>query len=47
MVKFIDKEVFSEHKHCDNAATIANSENARSKMGASSAGKHEYGGKAR
>jgi hypothetical protein len=24
---------FSEHKHCDNAATNANSENDRSRMG--------------
>jgi hypothetical protein len=37
-VKFIDKQGLSEHKHCDNAATNANSENARSRMEESSAG---------
>jgi hypothetical protein len=44
---FIDKSRLSEHKYCDNAATNANSENARSRMVASSAGKREYGGKGR
>jgi hypothetical protein len=39
--------VLSEHKHCDNAATNQNSENVRSKIGASSAEKGEYGGKGR
>jgi hypothetical protein len=34
-----------EHKHCDNAATNANSENTRGRREASSAGKHEYGAK--
>jgi hypothetical protein len=34
----------NEHKHCDNAATNANSENARSRMEATSARKREYGG---
>jgi hypothetical protein len=43
----IDKYGLSEHKHCDNAATNANSENARSRMEASSVGKCEYGGKGR
>jgi hypothetical protein len=33
--------------HCDNAATNANSENARSRMEASSTGNHKYGGKLR
>jgi hypothetical protein len=46
-VKFIDKYGLSEHKHCDNAATNANSENTRSRMEASSAGKSEYEGKGR
>jgi hypothetical protein len=32
----------SEHKHCDNAATNANSKNIRSRMEASSVGKHGY-----
>jgi hypothetical protein len=35
----IDKYGLSEHKHCDIAATNANSENARSRMEASSVGK--------
>jgi hypothetical protein len=39
--------VLSEHRNCDNTATIANSENARSRMVASSAGKCEYGGQRR
>jgi hypothetical protein len=47
MVKFIDKYGLSEHKHCDNAATNANSENARSRIEARSAGKRAYGGKGR
>jgi hypothetical protein len=45
MVKFIDKYGLSELKHCDKAATNANSKNARSRMEASSVGKREYGGK--
>jgi hypothetical protein len=45
MVKLIDKYGLSEHKHCDNAAINTNSENARSRMEASSAGKREYGAK--
>jgi hypothetical protein len=44
-VTFIDKQVLSEHKHCDNAATNANSENVRSRMEATSAGKRGYGDK--
>jgi hypothetical protein len=47
MVKFIDKYGLSEHEHCDNAATNVNSKNARSRMEASSVGKHEYRGKGR
>jgi hypothetical protein len=43
----MDKYGLSGHKHCDNVATNANSKNARSRMEASSAGKHEYGGKGR
>jgi hypothetical protein len=35
----------SEYKHCENAATNVNSENARSRMVASSAGKHGSGEK--
>jgi len=34
--------LLSEHKHCDNTATNSNSENARSRMVASFAGKHGY-----
>jgi hypothetical protein len=41
----VDKLGLSEHKHCDNAATNANSENGRNRMVASSVGKREYGGK--
>jgi hypothetical protein len=37
--------VLSEHKHCDNAATDANSENARSRMVATSVGKGGCGDK--
>jgi hypothetical protein len=40
MVKF---KGLSEHKHCNKAATNANSENTRSRIGASSVGKGEYG----
>ena len=29
---FTDFSILSEHKHCDNAATNSNSENARSRM---------------
>jgi hypothetical protein len=47
MVKFIDKKGLSEHKHCDIVATYANSENARSRTEASSAGKREHGGEGR
>jgi hypothetical protein len=47
MVKFIDKKGLSEHKHSDNAANGANSENARSRMWATSAGKRECRGKGR
>jgi hypothetical protein len=47
MLKFIDKNGLSECKHCDNVVTNANSEIARSRMEASSAGKREYGGKGR
>jgi hypothetical protein len=36
------KQGLSEHKHCDNAATNANSENTRSRMEACSAGKRGY-----
>jgi hypothetical protein len=43
----IDKSRLSEHNRSDNAATNANSENARSRMVASSAGKRGYGGKER
>jgi hypothetical protein len=43
-VKF--KEL-SEHKHCDNAATNANSEHGRSRMKASSAEMREYRGNGR
>jgi hypothetical protein len=39
--------MFSEYKHCDIAATNANSENAGSRIEASSAGKREYGDKGR
>jgi len=39
--------LLSEHKHCDNAATNSNSENARSRMVASFAGKRGYGNKGR
>jgi hypothetical protein len=46
-VKFIDKKGLSEQKHCDIAPTNVNSENARSRMEASSAGKRKYGGKGR
>jgi len=35
----------SEHKHCDNAATNSNSENARSRIGGKFAGKRGYGDK--
>jgi hypothetical protein len=45
-VQLINKG-FLKHKHCDSTATNANSENARSRMEASSAWKHEYGGKGR
>jgi hypothetical protein len=44
---YINKWWLSEHKHCDNVATNANTENAKIRMEASSAGKHEYGGKGR
>jgi hypothetical protein len=44
-VKVIDKQGLSEPKHCDNAETNANSENARSRMEVSSTGKRESGGK--
>ena len=37
----------SEPKHCDNVATNSNSENARSRMVANSAGKRGYGDKGR
>jgi hypothetical protein len=37
----------SEHKHCDNVTTNVNTDNARSRMEASSAGKHRCGGKGR
>jgi hypothetical protein len=37
--------MFSEHKQCDIVATNANSDNVRRRMGASSAGMHEYEGK--
>jgi hypothetical protein len=47
MVKFIDKEGLSEHKHCDNVVINANSENTRSRMVLCSAVKCEYGGKER
>jgi hypothetical protein len=47
MVKCIDKQGLSEHKQCDNVGSNANSKIARSRMEASSAGKHEYGGKGR
>jgi hypothetical protein len=47
MAKFIDKYGLSEHKHCDNTATDANSENAISRMEASSVGKRVQGGKGR
>jgi hypothetical protein len=47
MVKFIDQLRLFEHKNCDNVATNANSENARSRTEASSAGKHEYGDEGR
>jgi hypothetical protein len=40
-------EGLSEHKHGDDVANNANSENTRSRMLASSAGKREYGDKAR
>jgi hypothetical protein len=43
-LKFINKSRLSEHKHFDNMAN-ANSGNARSRMEANSAGKHEYGSK--
>jgi hypothetical protein len=43
----IDKYGHSEHKHCDNAATNANSENARRRMVANSERRREYGGKGR
>jgi hypothetical protein len=43
-VKF-NKLALSEHRQCDNAATNANSESARSSMEASSAGRREYGAK--
>jgi hypothetical protein len=39
--------VASEHKHCDNVATNWKSENARSRMVASSAEKRGYGDKGR
>ena len=35
--------MLSEHKHCDNAATTLNSENARSRIGCRFAGKCGYG----
>jgi hypothetical protein len=38
-VRFIDKRGLSKHKHCDNVATNANSENGRSRIEASFAGK--------
>jgi hypothetical protein len=38
---------FLNTKHCDNMATNVNSENGRSRIEESSAGKHEYGGKSR
>jgi hypothetical protein len=47
MVKVIDKQGIYENKHCDNAETNANSENARSRMEVSSTGKRAYGGKGR
>jgi hypothetical protein len=47
MLMFSDKYGLSEHEHCDNAATNSNSEKARSRMEENSAGKREYGGKAR
>jgi hypothetical protein len=47
MVSLINKHGLSEHKHCDNVVTNANSENARSRMEASSAGNREYRGKGR
>jgi hypothetical protein len=47
MVKFIDKLGLSENKCCNNVPTNANNKNARSRMEASSAGKHEYSGKGR
>ena len=40
-------EGFLNTKHCENAETNANSENARSRMVASSAGKRAYGDKRR
>jgi hypothetical protein len=46
-VKFIDKYGLSEHRHCNNVASNANSENVRSRKEASSVGKHVYGGKGR
>jgi hypothetical protein len=46
-VKFNDKKGLSEHKHCDDTAANVNSENARSRMEASSSGEREYGGKGR
>jgi hypothetical protein len=36
-----------QNKHCNNMATNVNSRNTRSKMEASSAGKHGYGDKGR
>jgi hypothetical protein len=33
--RLLDSFLFSLHKHCDNAATNSNSENARSRMMAS------------
>jgi hypothetical protein len=42
----INKRLY-EQKHCDNAATNANSESARRRMEEGSEGKHEYGDKGR
>jgi hypothetical protein len=39
--------LLGEHKHCDYTARNTNSENARIRMEAGSARKHEYGGKGR
>jgi len=39
--------LFSEHKNCDNATTNSNSENARSRMVVSFAGKRGCGDKGR